>query len=438
MKVDPCDWVRDLRFDDLPATVRRHARRCLLDTLGVAAGATRTRVAAIMAAFVRTQMPGEQGLLFAAGGASPAGAVLYGAALIDSLDAHDGHVLTKGHAGVAVVPALLAVPDAALADGREWLTRLVIGYEVATRAGIALHATAADYHTSGAWNALGVAAIAGRQLGLDAGALDEAFGAAEFYAPRSPMMRCIDHPTMVKDGSAWGALAGMSAALLARDGFTGAPASTLRDPAVASIWADLGTRWYVLEQYFKPYPVCRWAQPAMAAIRQVRDAAVLVPEAVTGIEVETFHAACRLATTHPATTEEAQYSLPWAVACALLGDGVSADDVAPEALAEPQRQALAASVRLVESEAFDRLFPAERWARVRLYLNDGREFESEPCQAPGDFDRPLDDVVFDTKYRTLAEPVLGLERADAIKEAVDRLEQGGSCDALQGLLQEPP
>ena len=76
-------------------------------------------------------------------------------------DAHDGHNLTKGHAGVAILPALAAVADAGRRiEGREFLTTLVVGYEIATRAGMALHATVTDYHTSGAWNALGCAAVA--------------------------------------------------------------------------------------------------------------------------------------------------------------------------------------------------------------------------------------------------------------------------------------
>src|SRR5213075_575372 len=93
----------------------------------------------------------------------------------------------------------------------------------------------------------------------------EALGIAEYHGPRSQMMRCIAHPTMVKDGSGWGALAGVSAAYLARDGFTGAPAVTVEDEAHAALWDELGHRWRILEQYFKPYPVCRWAQPAMEA-----------------------------------------------------------------------------------------------------------------------------------------------------------------------------
>ena len=54
-------------------------------------------------------------------------------------------------------------------SGAEALGHLVVGYEVAIRAGIALHATAAEYHTSGAWVSLGVAAIGARIMGLDCG-----------------------------------------------------------------------------------------------------------------------------------------------------------------------------------------------------------------------------------------------------------------------------
>ena len=110
-----------------------------------------------------------RGILFDGRRASPAGAAFAGASTIDAFDAHDGHALTKGHAGVAVLPALLAVADAVGGGrcGREFLAALVLGYEVAIRAGIALHATRADYHTSGAWNALGCAAVAARLLGLD-------------------------------------------------------------------------------------------------------------------------------------------------------------------------------------------------------------------------------------------------------------------------------
>src|SRR5215470_2395180 len=270
-----CEFVRHVVFRDLPADVVEQAKRCLLDLIGVAAAGSRTRASAIADAYAATQMCGadrDARILFDGRRASLAGAAFAGASTIDSIDAHDGHPLTKGHAGAAILPALLAVIDgaksgepAAAVDGRELLTSLVIGYEIATRAGIALHATVPDYHCSGAWNALGCASVAGRLLALDAARIREALGVAEYFAPRGQMLRTCDSPTMVKDGTGWGAHIGISAALLARDGFTGAPAATVEREDAHGLWTDLGTRWRIREQYFKAYPVCRWAQPAVEA-----------------------------------------------------------------------------------------------------------------------------------------------------------------------------
>ena len=157
--------------------------------------------------------------------ASASGAAFANAATIDGFDAHDGHPLTKGHAGCGCFAALLAFAGDGLAlSGSEALGHLLLGYEVAIRAGIALHATAAEYHTTGAWVSIATASIGARMLGLDKASLREAIGIAEYHGPRSQMMRCIDFPTMVKDGSGWGAMAGVMAAHLAREGFTGAPA----------------------------------------------------------------------------------------------------------------------------------------------------------------------------------------------------------------------
>lgn len=94
--------------------------------------------------------------------ASPAEVAYAFATRIDNLDGHDGYQPAKGHAGVALVPALLAVEESheTSIDGRNTLTALIIGYEIACRAAIALHESASDYHSSGAWNALGAAALA--------------------------------------------------------------------------------------------------------------------------------------------------------------------------------------------------------------------------------------------------------------------------------------
>ena len=170
----------------------------------------------------------------------------------------------------------------------------MLGYELATRAGIALHATASDYHCSGAWNALGCAALGGRLMDFDERRMRDALGIAEYLGPRGQILRVCAQPTMLKDGSGWGAHAGVTAALLAREGFTGAPALTVEADEVKALWSDLGQRWRIREQYFKAYPVCRWAQPAVEAALALKRAHRFDAEDIVAIGIESFREAIDL------------------------------------------------------------------------------------------------------------------------------------------------
>ncbi|HET6802554.1 MAG TPA: MmgE/PrpD family protein, partial [Casimicrobiaceae bacterium] len=349
---DVVTFVRTLALESIPADVVRQAERCLLDLIGVAAGGARTPAASIVNAYAATHMTSREGgarILFDGRRASAAGAAFAGATTIDALDAHDGHVLTKGHGGVAVLPALLAAIDAgADCDAAEFLTCLVIGYEIGTRAGIALHQSVSDYHCSGAWNALACAAIVGRLLRLHDARLREALGIAEYIGPRGQILRVCAHPTMLKDGSNWGAHNGVTAALLARDGFTGAPALTVERDDVRPLWNDLGRRWRIREQYFKAYPVCRWAQPAIEAALALRREHRFDADDVARITIHSFREAIDLGSQcpRPATTDEAQYSLPYAVAAALVFERVNADAVSAAVTRDARVAQILASIEL--------------------------------------------------------------------------------------------
>ena len=284
MEIAVTQFIHETTWNDFPNDVRSQARRCLLDTLGAGISGRATELSQIVYKFAAAVFGGQGAQLWLDGREiSPPGAALANGMTIDALDIHDGHSLTKGHAGAAVVPGLFASissESAAGLSGKELLTALVIGYEVALRAGMALHNTACDYHTSGAWNALGVAALVARRLGLNREQTRHALGIAEYHGPRSQMMRCIDYPTMLKDGSGWGAMAGVSAALLAQANFTGAPALTVESDEVNVIWQDLGSSWQITRQYFKPHAVCRWAQPAIEAALVLQQKYPITPENV--------------------------------------------------------------------------------------------------------------------------------------------------------------
>lgn len=436
---DPVAFIHSLTLSDIPEAVRRRALLCLLDLAGVAACGRETPVSRIVHDFVAEhQLGGRHGarMIFDGRRVSLPAAAMAGAATIDSYDAHDGHRLTKGHAGVVVLPALLAVEDemAPSRDGAEFLTRLVLGYEIAIRAGIALHATVPDYHTSGAWNALAAAAVVSRALGSDRETTRHALGTAEFYGPRSQMMRCIDWPTMVKDGSTYGGQVGVSAALLARGGFTGAPAITAEAADVAVYWNDLGTRWRILEQYFKPWPICRWAQPAVAAAEKLR--AEAAGRAIESVRIRTFHAAARLDVREPADTDAAQYALPFPVA-AMLAHGVVDGATVTTGLRDRATIAMARRIVTETDPALDAQFPARRIAIVELLLADGTKLVSPPTEARGDPEDPLDDAEIVAKAEAGLIPRVGNSRSAAIRTEIDALCERNSARALVDLLLTP-
>jgi 2-methylcitrate dehydratase PrpD len=432
-------FARDLSLGDLPAPVVSQALRCLADLAGIAVAGLSTSLSGIMRDHAADHFAaGRSGarMLFDGRRVSPVGAALAGAATIDSFDGHDGHVLTKGHAGAAVLPGLLAFADAIgpPISGADFLTALVIGYEVGIRAGIATHRSSPDYHTSGSWNALGVVAVGTRLLGLDAAAMRHGLGIAEYHGPRSQMMRCIDFPTMVKDGSDWGAAVGVSAAYLARGGFTGAPALVVEAAALDDLWSDLGERWRILEMYFKPYPVCRWAQPAIEAALWLRGQSGFDLAAVRAIRVHSFHEAIRLDARCPASTEQAQYSLPYPVALGLLRGELRPADFIGAGLHDTAVLEVSRRIELVEDAALSARFPAERFAWIELELADGRIERSPAMPARGDAEHPLADAALDAKLEELVLPVLGPGWLAGFRQAVAELPAAPRTGPLLDLL----
>jgi 2-methylcitrate dehydratase PrpD len=426
----------------MPDEVIEFAKRCLLDLVGVMIAGSQTHLTRIIKDHAAEQFGAgslSASLLLDGRMVSPAGAALSNGMMIDSIDAHDGFKPAKGHVGCHVLPALIAFLESLNIprSGKAFLSDLIIGYEIGGRAGVALHASAPDYHTSGAWGAVTAASLGARLMQFDLVQTRHAMGIGEYHGPRSQMMRCIDHPTMLKDGSGWGAMAGVSAAFLARSGFTGAPAISVEDDDVAEFWNDLGTRWTILEQYFKPYPVCRWAQPATAAALSIMKDHQISHEAISTIEVFSFHEACRLAKRSPLDTEQAQYSLPFPVAAALVFGKIGPKEIDGECLCDPRVLRLSENMVLSEHNDYNAAFPKDRYAHVHVTMRDGTVFKSERHQANGDPETPLSDTEISEKYFGLAEPVIGAERAGQIHQMITRLEKQPNVSELFSLLRQP-
>ncbi|MBK0399834.1 MmgE/PrpD family protein [Limibaculum sp. M0105] len=434
-------FIHELRFADLPQDVRHAARIALLDTLGVAAAATRTessRIARDHAAALFGAGTAAASLLFDGRRVSPAGAAFAAASTIDAVDGHDGWRPSKGHAGCHVIPAALAMCEAeAIEAGEELLLQTVIGYEIGCRVAAVQHATVPEYHASGSWGAVGTAAVGARALGLNAAQTREALGIGEYHGPRSQMLRVTTTPTMVKDSSGWGAMVGVASAYLARDGFTGAPAVTVEAPEAAEWFSSLGSRWIMTEQYIKPYPTCRWSHAPIRAALELAAEHGLTHRDIARVEVRSFREVLTLATARPRTTDEAQYSVPFPVAAALVRGKVGPDEIDGDILRDPEVLRLSKGMRLVEDPDCSAAYPARRVAQVAFELTDGRRVESPMTEPLGDPERALTEAQIREKFRSYAAPVAGARRTGALEQALMAVESE-SVPGLLALLTPPP
>jgi len=450
---DPIAFLHETTFADLPLEVRHETARCLVDLCGAVVAGHHTRLSGIVRDHVATVYGGDHATLLLDGRrVSAPGAALATGMSIDAFDIHDSHRESLGHAGVHLFAAALAIAElrasrgAPLPTGPEFMTAMAVGYDLACRAGEALHGTVGDYHTSGAWGAVSAAGLYARFMGLDLAQTREAVGIAEYHGPRSQMMRCIDHPTMLKDGSGWGAMVGVEAGMLAESGFTGAPAVLIEGREAARWWQGLGSRWYVLEQGFKAHGACWWAQPAIEAVLTLARDNALTSADVAAIRIETFEKAVRLAHPEPTTTEQAQYSLPFPVAAALIKAttrqdswyGLGPAELLEASLMDPETRRLARAVELVEAPDLTAAFPERFLARVSLTLTDGRTLISPNTTFRGDADDPFSDDEVSTKYRWLAGTLLSDERVAALEAAAWDIAEASSIEPLLDLLSTTP
>lgn len=394
---------------------------------------SRAPVSSIAKRFAAAQWgAGESSILLEEEKTKPAGAAFANAVAANALDLDDGHRLTKGHPGAVVIPAVLAAAEDSGATWKEFLEAVLVGYEIGIRAGILAHQNRPDYHCTGSWGAIGAAAGAGRIMGLNGEEMLHALGIAEYHSTYSPMMRCIDVPSMLKDGIGWGCMTGLSAAYLAKFQFTGIP-SLFSGPGGAEHIGNLGIVHQIRRLYYKPHACCRWAQPAVECLAELERRADIRYGDISKITVSTFTESARLSRKAPATTEEAQYNLLFPIAAYLTFGRIGPDEVLYE-LQNSQVLALMEKIEIRVDEKFDQAFPATARSQVRIHTKTGEIFDSPVMQAKGDHDFPLSLAEKEAKFLFLTSPVIGEQRSQKLFDCISQLERAEDIGELLSII----
>jgi len=430
-------FAADLEITDVPSAVVESAKLRVLDVLGIALAASTHDFAPSMLAALESWGSGECTVIAAKTGAPLPLAILANGTLAHGLDFDDTHPGSITHASAVVVPAALSTGEAERVTGRAVLVAAVAGYEAITRIGLAAPGAfhARGWHATSACGVFAAALAVGKIMGLDADRLTSALGLAGSFA--SGVMEYLTDGSWSKRAHAgWAGHGGAIAATLARGGFRGPAtifegrfglyATMLGQAPDTTPFETLGREWETLSVGYKPYPCCHllhaYLDCALALGREHRLAPETIAEVECRVPAGEIAIICepRHAKLAPRTSYDAQFSLPYTVAAALVDGRVTLDTFAPERLDDPRLLTLAARIThtIDPASAFPDGFPD--WVRVRL--NDGRLLEAREPDGRGGARRPLPSAAIVEKFRENASRVLSAARVEELRQAALHLD----------------
>lgn len=344
--------VADIRFEDIPAEAVQVAKMSILDTLGTTLAASSLAPGCREVVELVKEGGGKaESTIVGFGGKVPAWmAALANSTMAHSLEYDDVHEQATVHAGVTIVPTSLAVAErVGLVNGRDFMTAVILGIDLACRLSLAVPKTR-SWHPTTLYGFFGAAAAASKILSLSSGQVRNALGIA--YSQAAGNTQASTDGSLTKRMQAgFAAKGGVLSALLAAKGITGAVNSLegefglykvyhggKYDPAVLT--AELGKRFEASNLSFKPYPSPRGTHSSIdATLAMVREHDIK-PQDVESITVFKSPVAVKVLATpierkrHPENVVDAQFNIPYTVAVAVVRRQVGLKDFLPGAISD--------------------------------------------------------------------------------------------------------
>ncbi|MFJ0619692.1 MmgE/PrpD family protein [Bordetella bronchiseptica] len=442
------EFTAGLRYEDIPPAVLRRAEDLFLDSLAsILAGAGAPPVQAI-ARYAAAMGPadGPSQNLVTRTGTTPLFAAMVNAAachVVEQDDVHNGAVF---HPAAVVFPPALAVAQALGRSGRDLLTAAVAGYEAGIRIGEFLgRSHYRIFHTTATVGPLAAAVTVGHLLRLDAAQMLHALGSAGTQsAGLWEFLR--DAADSKQLHTAHAAAAGITAAYLAQDGFTGAQrilegaqglaASMSSDADPSRLLDGLGQRWALAETSFKYHASCRHTHPAADALQHVMREHGLRAADLAAVETLVHQGAIDVLgpVTAPATVHQSKFSMGTVLALiALRGHaGLTEFDAAP---GDAEVAALRDKVRMTLDDEVDRAYPRRWIGKVNVTTTDGRRLHGRVDEPKGDPGNTLSRPEIEDKVARLAR-YGGHATESEVRALIDRVWRIAEQERVGKLLSE--
>ena len=426
-------FAAHLRFEHLPQAVVRKTEDLLVDWFGSAVAGHGSRPVASIARFAQVMGAGQGAAeaIVSRTSNSPYWAAMANAAashVAEQDDVHNGSVF---HPATVVFPAAVAVAQALGASGRDLLTASVAGYEVGIRVGEFLGRSHYKvFHTTGTAGTLAAAAAVGHLLKLDAQQMLHALGSAGTQAAGLwEFLRTAADSKQLHTAHA--AAAGVMAAYLAQDGFTGAAqilegpqgmaAGMSSDADPAKLVDGLGTRWATAETSFKYHASCRHTHPAADALLQVMQQHRLQPGDLAGVVTHVHQGAIDVLgpVVKPVTVHQSKFSMGTVLALVAQFGHAGLAEFDQHFLSDAT-QALRDKVTMQLDAEVDGAYPRRWIGKVTVTTTDGRVLHGRVDEPKGDPGNTLSRDEITAKALRLA-AFSGGATATEMQQAVDRL-----------------
>ncbi len=408
-------FAANLQWSDVPESVQRKAEDLWVDWFGSVLAGQSARPVQSIAKFALSQGPasGPCEIIGQSTTTSPMMAALANAAashVAEQDDVHNGSVF---HPAAVVFPPAVAVAQSIGASGAQLMAACVAGYEVGIRVGEFLgRSHYRIFHTTGTAGTLAAAAAVGNLLGLTPMQMQHALGSAGTQAAGLwEFLRTAADSKQLHTAHA--AAAGLMAAYLAKDGFTGAQdiftgpqglaagMSTDADPA--KLTDGLGTRWATPETSFKWHASCRHTHPAADALLQVMQQHGLQPADIAKVTCFVHQGAIDVLgpVVNPSTVHQSKFSMGTVLALAARFGFAGLNEFDSDFLA-PDTVAFREKVHMVLDPEVDGAYP-QRWiGKVTVETNDGRSLNGRVDEPKGDPGNTLSRTELTDKAQRLA------------------------------------
>jgi 2-methylcitrate dehydratase PrpD len=186
----------------------------------------------------------------------------------------------------------------------------------------------------------------------------------------------------------------------------------------AELTTELGERWEIFRNGFKPYSCGVVTHPGIDAVRRLGTEQGVRAQDVERIELQVHPLVLELTgKTDPRTGLEGKFSIAFATAIALIEGTARQRQFTDEKVRRPEVMALRDRVQPTADPGV-----AHTEAIATAVLKDGRRLREHVTAATGTPDNPISDAELRDKFLDLTEPVLGRPGAERLADAVARLE----------------